>query len=68
MTSRRFLFGLVMMALFMGLVLRSVPALAAAASEKIAPRVLTDTANGSTSEALVVLGRWQSPSADSGGV
>ena len=55
MTSRRFLFGLVMMALFMGLVLRSVPALAAAASEKIAPRVLTDTANGSTSEALVVL-------------
>jgi subtilisin family serine protease len=44
-----------MMALSLGLVLRSVPALAAASSEKIAPRVLADTAHGGTTEALLVL-------------
>jgi hypothetical protein len=41
-------------ALSIGLVLHSVP-VAAATSDKIAPRVLTDTANGDTTEALVVL-------------
>jgi serine protease AprX len=55
MISRKFRFEMLLIALSAGLVLYSNPALAAAVSEKIAPRVLTETAGNATTEALVVL-------------
>jgi serine protease AprX len=55
MTSRRLLFSVALMLLSVGLVLRSGPVQAATATEKIAPRVLAETASGGTTEALVVL-------------
>ena len=55
MISRKFRFEVLLIALSAGLVLYSNPALAAAVSEKIAPRVLTETAGNATTEALVVL-------------
>ncbi len=54
MVSRRFL-HLVAVALVVGLVLSGGSAWAASPADKIAPRVLSDTANGSVTEALVVL-------------
>jgi serine protease AprX len=50
----RFLFHMVVMVLLVGLALGSGPVLAAT-SEKIAPRVFSDTAGGGTTEALVVI-------------
>jgi len=55
MISRKFRLDAVLIVLAIGLVLDSAPAPAAAASEKIAPRVLTETAGNATTEALVVL-------------
>ena len=54
MTTRRFRLSMVVMVLLVGLALSSGPALAAT-SEKIAPRVFSDTASGGTTEALVVI-------------
>jgi serine protease AprX len=55
MTSRRLLFGVALFALSVDLVLSSGPVQAAGTIEKIAPRVLAETASGGTTEALVVL-------------
>jgi serine protease AprX len=55
MSSRRLLFGVALITLSAGLMLRGGPVQAAAAVEKIAPRVLAETASGGTTEALVVL-------------
>lgn len=55
MTSRRILFGAIVMSLLAGLVPLSRSVRAAATTEKISPRVLAETANGGTTEALIVL-------------
>jgi serine protease AprX len=55
MISRKFRFDLLLIALSVGLVLYGNPVRAAAISEKIAPRVLTETEGNATTEALVVL-------------
>jgi subtilisin family serine protease len=55
MTSRRVLIGVVLIVLSLGLVLHSGPSVAAATLDKIAPRVLAETASSGTTEALVVL-------------
>jgi subtilisin family serine protease len=55
MISRKFRFDLLLIALSVGLVLYGNPVRAAAISDKIAPRVLTETEGNATTEALVVL-------------
>ena len=55
MISRKFLLVAALAVFSASLVLRSAPVHAAASIEKIAPRVLTETAGGGTTEALVVL-------------
>ena len=55
MTARRFLLGALVMALLAGMVTLSWSSSTASPNNKIASRVLSDTSNGASTEALVVL-------------
>ncbi len=55
MTSRKIISGAILIVVLAGLVAFGRPAQATATSGKISPRVLFETANGGTTEALIVL-------------
>ncbi len=55
MTSRKIFLDAILMTVLAGLVAFGRPAQAAATSDKISPRVVAETANGGTTEALIVL-------------